>query len=312
MSVRADQPNSYPLRTKSQCIITHTLMLGMFFCLLTGCNTTTETNPHEHFTPLFNQQDLSGFYTYLQGTGHKDPRNVFSVKEGTLHISGNGFGYLATEETFENYELILEYRWGDKNFQHRQGKARDAGLFIHATGADGGSYDADGAYMAAIECQIMEGATGDFLLIRGKDKAGRNIPMQISTTVATHPRRFAASEQIKTPRTDTEGFHWYAPVGPVKTINTYGRFNWIHKSPGWEDIKNFRGKHDVEYPVKAGKWNILRVRCALDQITIWLNGEKINHVFNINPSAGQILLQCEGSAWEVKNLLIRPLHTRQK
>lgn len=312
MSLRTDQPNNKPLRTKSPYPLIHLFIAGLFFSLLAGCNTTPQPDPHANFTPLFNQQDLSGFYTYLQDTGYKDPNQIFSVKDRTLHISGDGFGYLATKQSFRNYELILEYRWGEKNFHHRQGKARDAGLFLHATGADGGSYDADGAYKAAIECQIMEGATGDFLLIRGKNKAGQNIPMQISTTIATHPRQFAVSEQIRTPRTDTDGFHWYAPAGPVKTINTYGRFNWIHKSPEWKDIKNFRGKYDLEHPPNSEKWNTLRVRCDADQITVWLNGKKINHIFNIKPTAGQILLQCEGSAWEIKNLLIRPVNIKHK
>lgn len=293
-------------------LLGRTFFSGLFLLLMTACSTTPGTPGRSNFKPLFNQHNLDGFYTYLRDTGHEDPRKVFTVKNNALHISGDGFGYLATRASFENYELILEYRWGEKSYSHRAGKARDAGLFLHATGIDGGSYDADGAYKAAIECQIMEGATGDFLLIRGKDTSGKSIPMQISTTVATHPRQFAASEQIKTLRKDADGYHWFAPAGPVRTINTYGRFNWIHKSPDWEDSNNFRGHNDLEYPAETDKWNTLRVRCEGNQMTVWLNGKLVNRVFDIVPAKGQILLQCEGSAWEVKNLLMRLLESNEK
>src|SRR5262249_55941051 len=45
---------------------------------------------------LFNGKDLSGLSTWLKDTKREDPRKVFSVTDGQIHISGDGFGYVGT------------------------------------------------------------------------------------------------------------------------------------------------------------------------------------------------------------------------
>src|SRR2546423_1253605 len=70
--------------------------------------------PAEGVTPLFNGKDLTGLYTWLKDGKRNDPRKVFSVKNGQLHISGDGFGYIATEKAYRDYHLTVEYRWGKK------------------------------------------------------------------------------------------------------------------------------------------------------------------------------------------------------
>src|SRR6187455_2858071 len=123
---------------------------------------------------LFNGKDLGGWSTFLVDTRATDPRRVFSVTNGMIRISGDGLGYLATIRSFTNYHLTVEYRWGELNSKwgDRIGKARDSGIFLHASGPDGNSDDGGGAFMAAIECNLFQGATGDFLLIRGTDADG--------------------------------------------------------------------------------------------------------------------------------------------
>src|SRR4051794_31286277 len=63
---------------------------------------------------LFNGKDLDGLSTWLRDAKRDDPRRVFRVEDGTLHISGDGFGYVATEKAYRDYHLIVEYRWGKK------------------------------------------------------------------------------------------------------------------------------------------------------------------------------------------------------
>jgi hypothetical protein len=46
---------------------------------------------------LFNGKDLSGLTTWLRGTKRDDHRQVFAARDGLLHISGDGFGYVATD-----------------------------------------------------------------------------------------------------------------------------------------------------------------------------------------------------------------------
>src|SRR5262245_9026002 len=64
--------------------------------------------------PLFNGTDLTGLTTWLKDTKKADPRKVFSVQDGSLHISGDGFGYVATEKEYRDYDLIVEYKWGKR------------------------------------------------------------------------------------------------------------------------------------------------------------------------------------------------------
>ncbi len=209
----------------------------------------------------------------------RDPRGVFSVTNGLIRISGDGLGYLATVSRFTNYEVIVEYRWGQRNYSwgDRIGKARDSGLFLHATGPDGNSDDGGGAFMAAIECNIFQGAVGDFLLIRGKDEQGKWIAPRVTATVA--------------PERDQDGWFTWSEQGHPQTVERWGRINWSQKDPQWRDVIDFRGRHDLE----QDGWNTLQCRCDRGTIEVRFNGVRVNRAVDVWPRAGRILLQCEGS-----------------
>src|SRR5436309_2530887 len=110
------------------------------------------TTPKEPIA-LFNGKDLSGWTTWLADSKREDPRGVFSVQDGAIRISGDGFGYLATKKVYRDYRLVAEFKWGRKNWRGREQNARDSGIFLHATGPDGNSYDGNGAFCCAVECQ---------------------------------------------------------------------------------------------------------------------------------------------------------------
>src|SRR5438105_8432574 len=76
--------------------------------LLVTCNLTAGEQKPQPVTPgervkLFNGKDLTGLSTWLKDTRRADPRHVFSVTDGQLHISGDGFGYAATEKAYRDY-----------------------------------------------------------------------------------------------------------------------------------------------------------------------------------------------------------------
>jgi len=239
---------------------------------------------------LFGSDLEEHFYTWLVDSGYEDPRKVYSLKEGVLRISGDGLGYLATKQTFQDYHVRLQFKWGERNWPwgDRVGKARDSGLFLHATGPDGNSHDGNGAFMAAIECNIFEGAVGDFLLIRGDDAHGKLIAPRIKAEMA---------DQF-----DAEGWPTFQLGGGSKTIERWGRLNHRFKSPEWEDVTGFRGLHDVVVP---GAWNQLECRCKGDQILIFVNHTLVNKARNVWPNSGRILLQCEGSEIYFRKMEIR-------
>src|SRR5439155_7758311 len=123
---------------------------------------------------LFNGKDLTNFYTYLaapQGSKQRygknnDPEKVFTVHDGMVHVSGTVSGGFITEKEYENYHLIVEYKWGEKTWSPREDKARDSGILLHCVGEDGAARP----WMESIECQMIEGGTGDIILVAAKGK----------------------------------------------------------------------------------------------------------------------------------------------
>jgi hypothetical protein len=114
--------------------------------------------------PLFNGRDLSGWYTFIphsDGSDPKaDPKGIFKVEDGLIHISGEEFGCLFTEKEYGDYRLKLEFKWGQKKWPPRENAVRDSGILLHCVGPDK-------VWPKSIECQIQEHDCGDFWLVDG-------------------------------------------------------------------------------------------------------------------------------------------------
>ena len=174
--------------------------------------------------PLCNGKDLAGLTTWLKDTKRDDPRKVFSVKDGVIHVSGDGFGYLATEKAYRDYHLTVEFKWGKKT---DGGKfVRNSGILLHGTGPDGG---ANGTWMACIECQLAQGCVGDLIVIRGKD-----IPVSLKAETILGPD--------KRPR-------WKAG-GEVMTF-TNRQLWWNKHEAGFKELLDTRGKDDVVISMRS-------------------------------------------------------------
>lgn len=102
------------------------------------------------------------FYTYLKNFGvDNDPDRVFTLTNGLLRISGQHYGYLATRDTnFSDYRLVAEFKWGEQTWAPRETNARDSGILLHCAGKDQ-------VWPESIEAQIIEGGTGDILVVSG-------------------------------------------------------------------------------------------------------------------------------------------------
>src|SRR3954466_6997277 len=109
----------------------------------------------------FNGKDLSGFYTFTRFHKYEDPDGVFRVVDGMVRVSGGEFGGFATRESFSNYHLIVDWRWSGATCPPRRWRARNSGVMVHCSGPDG---EAFASWMESIECQIIEGGSGDLIL----------------------------------------------------------------------------------------------------------------------------------------------------
>jgi hypothetical protein len=242
-------------------------------------------SPKDGPIKLFNGKNLDGLYTWLSDKKYKDPRKVFTVEDGMIHISGDGFGYFCTKKAYKDYHLVAEYRWGDKTWQSRKGKAKDSGIIVHCQEPDG-SYS--NTFMAGIEAQIIEGGTGDFIVVPGIRADKSNIPVSLT------------AETTK----DRDGETVWKKGGQRITLPG-GRINWYGRDPDWKDEQGFRGKEDIESPGK--EWTRLDVICDGGHIVYRVNGILANEGFDAVPSSGKILFQTEGAELFVRRFELLPL-----
>jgi len=129
-------------------------LLAIAFSLLIYKNSIAQD-----FKPLFNGKDLTGWYSFLKTKGKSnDPDTVFSVNNGFLKITGKEFGYIVTEKSFNNFHLVVEFKWGEKKYPPREDKVRDNGICYYVV-------PTDKVWPRSVECQIQEGDCGDFWLI---------------------------------------------------------------------------------------------------------------------------------------------------
>jgi len=279
-----------------------------------GCVTAGAAEPDEAIVPdqvikLFNGKDLSGWVTWLVDARREDPRNVYSVQDGIIRLSGDGFGYLGTVQAYRDYRLVADVKWGEQNYRTRKGMARDSGIFLHSVGPEGNTFDrgwgsrqrntgsdiSSGAYKAAIECQVMEGGFGDLLLIHGRYADGRRVPVR--ATVRATERRVIGDYAT----------YQFNPDVDQRTLSN-GAIAWPDKDIAWKDVPGFRGPSDVESP--HGEWTRVECVCAGDRVTFFVNGQRVNEAHDVFPAAGKILLQCEGSEVFFRNIELHPLEKK--
>lgn len=135
------------------------LLIATSLLWFSSCNT------GEPWQSLFNGEDLTGWDTWvgpIEEDGepiglNKDPLNLFSVVdldgEKVIRISGEVNASLATQEEFENYHLIMEFKWGDEVFTRY-----NSGLLYHSYGEFG---EGLGVWMSSHELQLWTEHIGD-------------------------------------------------------------------------------------------------------------------------------------------------------
>lgn len=245
------------------------------------------TAPTDGPIVLFDGESLDAFYTFLKDTGHDDPRRVFRVTDGLLHITGDGLGSLITKKEYRDYHLVLEFKWGEKTWESRKDRAKDSGLLVHSRGAEGGY---GGIWMPSIEVQIIEGGMGDFILVSGPDEQGQPVPLSI---------------RCETDR-DRDGEVIWKRGGKAETFDNQNRqrVNWYGRDPDWEDKIGFRGKQDLDTP---DGWTRFDVFCDGGAIRTFVNGVLVNESLETTPSFGKIQLQTELAEIFVRRLELWPI-----
>lgn len=251
---------------------------------------------------LFNGKDLAGWETYLsvplptsEVPGAKrdekgnytevlgvnvDPLKCFSVVEvdgkPAIRLSGEGFGTLATLESFSDYHLRLQFKWGTKKWlPGSEKKPRGSGLLYHGHGKHGDG-DEGKRWMHHQQYQIQETNCGEYVAV--------------GDTVC----------DITARKVDEKKFV-YDPTAPAlvfsaKTPNQ----NRCNKSENFE---------------KEG-WNTLELICLGGSAIQIVNGHavlRLTHSRKVagdgfeSLTAGKLLLQMEGSEIYFRDIEIKPV-----
>jgi hypothetical protein len=77
---------------------------------------------------------------------------------------------------------------------------------------------------------------------------------------------------------------------------------------GITEGKNRRIKNLTDGSEKPlGQWNEMTIICKGDEITVWVNGDLVNHGYKATAQKGNIAIQAEGAEVEFSKIELTPL-----
>jgi hypothetical protein len=288
----------YPLRMQLPSRLAAAALIS---CLSVVCVTNAappgpSASAQGQWTKLFNGTDLSGWDVYLgprmdakgqklpgTATGlNKDPDRVFTVAQvdggPVIRISGVIGGGISTVNSYGNYHLRMQMKWGPGNPWNRT--VADSGVLYHAGGAHG--LDGD-FWMRSIEYQVMPGMTADLITILG-----------------------CVADVASAPTADGKSYV-YDPSGQVRTFsretavpNSGGRVARLpsYKNPetGWVTLEIYTVGQRAVHLVDG-------------QVVLVLNNIRLHENGVTRPlTTGKIQIQSEGSEVYYRNLELRQIN----
>ncbi len=238
---------------------------------------------------LFNGKDLEGWYSYTVQTKGGNP-GIFTAVDGMLRVAGGSgdtafFGGLVTKKAYENYKLTFDYKWSGPTYGTRKDKARDSGVMIHCIGPN-----EPGPWMTSYEYQVIEGGTGDLLVVPcngSVDDAGKPVKIELTAEIVRDGKQTIWKE------------------GGEKTVFPRGRVNWYGRDPEWKDTLGFRGRQDIDG--RLGEWTHCEAVCKDDTLVYYVNGKLVNKAFGLNVTRGKLFFQTEGAECWYRNIELTPL-----
>jgi hypothetical protein len=209
---------------------------------------------------------------------NNDPDRVFSVVnldgEQVLRISGETFGAIISHESFGDYGIRLEYRWGETKWPPRVDQPRDSGLLYHSVGPPGIGHN---AWMRSNECQVEEGYTGDYYTVAGAMNRTRGV------------------------REPGSAFYRYDPWGEEIEL---GGLNWRCEGTG-----DFEGAHGTWNAVEVYAAGAESVHVVNGHVVNRLAGShQIDSAGNDVPLVnGKVQIQSEGAEIFIRSVMVQSI-----
>ncbi len=222
--------------------------------------------------------DVHGRYISDLGV-ENDPLQVFSVVsqdgEPAIKVSGEVSGTLSSIQSFNNYHLRLQYKWGGKKWSPRKELPRRSGLLYHGFG-EPGCIRMRWHHSQAF--QFQQGECGDYGSIG-------DVEMDVPSN-----------------RLDTGGWYRYEPEGNLRTFVSN------------KDLTHRRCIKAANYELPPGDWNTVELICWGDSSIHIVNGRVAMRLYNSvqikrglrRPLASGILaFQSEGAEVFYRNINVR-------
>ena len=226
---------------------------------------------------------------YLEPIGfNRDPLHVFAIEtvdgRPAIHVSGAGFGVLTTNETFANFHLRMQVKWGERKWGYKRTThaALDAGLLYFARGPAGIDHL---TWPRCLEFQIQEKDFGDLFVLGLTEVTGnaRIVPDVVN------------GRKVKS--------YFYDPKGAPTVF--------VARAPIGNRLRRIE---DMELP--HGEWNTLDLFCLGDSSIHIVNGKVVNRLYHAKipegPAlatldSGNICLQTEGGEVYYRDIEIQPI-----
>lgn len=229
------------------------------------------------------KRDDTGKYLEPIGSG-RDPLRVFTVAEdvdgrSAIRISGEAFGELRTKESFKDYHLKFQFKWGQKKWppRDRPETKRDSGLLYHVHAEPG----AEGRTWArSVELQIQEGDVGDLYAV------GSAIAVRSKVRPGVTP-----------------AIYDYDPAG-----------EWFYFSQSHGSSGRCVKQPDNEKP--TGEWNTVELIAFQEDSIHIVNGKVVMRLHGPQRidtklpelvTSGAIILQSEGAEVYYRDIQVRPI-----
>jgi len=200
---------------------------------------------------------------------NNDPKHVFNLRmeagEPLLYITGEIFGGLTTLESYSNYHLRAQIKWGNKKWAPNLNIGRDNGILYHCTGPHGAFWK---VWKRSLEFQVQEQNMGDLFALGGTCAEVRVVhPGRpwVFDPVAGEQKKFT-QVQIPEATNGNRAAHLLGdfenPAGEWNTIDLYtlGRTS-VHVVNGHlvnvvQNASTIEGPDNTETPLSSGQLQI--------------------------------------------------------
>ncbi|MBI4659675.1 MAG: DUF1080 domain-containing protein [Verrucomicrobia bacterium] len=266
-------------------------------CLILATVLSTSAESPAAWKPLFNGRNLDGWDTYLAPPAdsktplgwNNDPRDVFTVVDAdaasAIRVSGEIYGSVTTRESFTNFHIRVEFKWGEKRWPPRANVGRDTGILYCCVKEP----NPNTGWMTSVECNIMEKGIGQWWSVNGAiiDVEGLNVTKEMEPEVP------------------------YQKEGPGEKLIVYKRgAPRIVADPSYGVTPSF----DEEKP--RGEWNTVEVLFWAGQCIHLLNGRvnlvatypRFTEASRVVPlRSGKLQLQSEGAECYYRKVEVRSI-----